>query len=284
MRKTINFRSADGVSNTLSLYAANDSQHAVLICPAMGVPARNYIKLAESLQARGVSAAVFDLRGIGESSVRASRESDFGYHEIVDFDYPAALESLRTALPQANITLFGHSLGGQLACLYLSQNPQVSNSLVLCASCSVFYRGWPVPIRWGLLFFTQLASLIARVLGYFPGRKLGFAGLEARTVMRDWAATARHGRYQVANSHVDYEADMAKLNIRVLAINFSDDTLAPVAASRNLTAKLGDAKLTQQVINGEQLGQHKANHFNWSRSPEVIADRVVSWLQQPLVK
>src|SRR4051812_27442258 len=63
-------------------------QPVILCIPAMGVNARYYEPLLKALHAAGLHAATFDLRGNGESTVRASRSTDFGYHEILTRDLP----------------------------------------------------------------------------------------------------------------------------------------------------------------------------------------------------
>ena len=140
MSKEIVFKVTEGVSNVLTLFAGEVFKPCILIAPAMGVPARTYLALAAELQSLGYSAATFDMRGIGRSSIRASRDNDFGYFDMVAEDFPAAVKTLESELPNRQLVLFGHSLGGQLSCLYLSQNPDAAKALILSASCSVHHK------------------------------------------------------------------------------------------------------------------------------------------------
>lgn len=276
----IAFSSSDGVSNRVSYYRGIDSKPCLVVVPAMGVPAQKYLDFIRELSALGYSAATFDLRGLGHSSVRASRQVDFGYHHIISKDFPAAIAALKTRIPSTNIVFIGHSLGGQLACLYMSLNPEVSDHIVLNASCTVDYRGWPAPKNLGLLAFTQICPPIARLLGYFPGNRLGFAGVEARTVMRDWAKNARSGKYVLQHSDVDFEARLAALSARVLAINYADDDLSPLPATQRLIDKLGSDDVQYRSLSANEIAQRKANHFSWMRSPKIIADTIDRWLQK----
>lgn len=256
----------------------------------MGVPAEKYDALISSFATLGHIAASVDLRGVGLSSVRASRSIDFGYRHLVEVDLPAVLNRLGDLFPDKKIVLMGHSLGGQMATLYLTQTLKNIHGLVLVASCSVYYRGWPMPRRWLLLFFTQIAALIARVVGYFPGRKLGFGGLEARTVMSDWAYNARTGKYRLNGSNIDYQAsqkhslELAKFP--VLNITFADDKFAPSTASEYLLSKLNSSNVSRRLINGEDLGLASADHFNWLKKPYLVSDTVNLWVKMltPAIK
>jgi len=276
-------RSNDGVDNLISLYIAEKNHHntPILLCmPAMGVSARYYQAFAQALHAQGLSAATFDLRGHGQSSLRASRHCDFGYHDILKHDLPAAINTLREHLPDQPLYLLGHSLGGQLSALYMSQHPDQAKGLILTASCMVYYRGWPFPRSWGLLFFTQLALLITLIIGHFPGKKLGFAGREALGMMRDWASNARNGTYRLRNSRIDYDSGLGKLDTPVLAVNFDDDDFSPISATKTLLNKLSHCQHTYLSITGEELGLQSADHFNWLRSPNAVAERIATWLSK----
>ena len=129
--------------------------------PAMGVRAAFYEPLALNLGENGINAVTADLRGLGASSVRVGRGTDFGYHDMLALDWPAVVDAVRSRFPRSRIFLLGHSLGGQLNALYASVHPQTVDGLILVASCSVFYRGWPFPGNYGIWLGTQSAMLLA---------------------------------------------------------------------------------------------------------------------------
>ena len=278
MKNEVVFSSVDGVANLLTVFPVDNQGPVLLIAPAMGVPARTYLKLAEALQTTGHSAATFDLRGIGNSAIRASRANNFGYYQMAIHDFSAAVAALKNELPNRPIVLLGHSMGGQLACLFLSQNPNAAAGLILSASCTVHYAGWPFPQNMSILVLSQIAALIARVVGYFPGKKLGFGGREARNVMIDWARNARNGRYKLLNSAINFESDLKKVSLPILAINFNDDRFAPLTATQLLLDKLDSHDISYLAINAGQLEQNTADHFNWVQSPTVMARKLSNWL------
>ncbi|MFT5572083.1 MAG: putative alpha/beta hydrolase [Cryomorphaceae bacterium] len=282
MSKEVVFKVTEGVSNVLTVFAGDLSKPCILIAPAMGVPARTYLVLAAELQLLGYSAATFDMRGIGQSSIRAGRDNDFGYFDLVSEDFPAAVKALEAELPNRQLVLFGHSLGGQLSCLYLSQNPNAATALILSASCSVHHKGWGFPYNVSLLFFSQLAALIARIVGYFPGKKLGFGGREARGLMIDWANNARNGRYRLLNTPIDFESDLKKVNLPVLALNYNDDNLAPPRATKLLLSKLENSNISYLSVSAEELELKRADHFSWVGAPKLIAHKIDQWINHTL--
>ena len=139
--------------------------------PAMGVPARHYLPLAHALAERGVAVALHEWRGIGSSDRRAGRRQNWGYRELLALDLAAATEVLHARLPDVRHELGGHSLGGQLACLYAALNPARVDALLLVASGSPYWRRFPR--GWLIRQAYTAAPLLAHLRGHLPGRRLG---------------------------------------------------------------------------------------------------------------
>jgi predicted alpha/beta hydrolase len=93
----IRVRAGDGAEADLSLTAVPGAHFGLLWLPALGVTARHYRGFAEALAAAGVSVAVHEWRGAGSSSLRASRQCDWGYRELLERDIPASLKYAQTA-------------------------------------------------------------------------------------------------------------------------------------------------------------------------------------------
>ncbi len=270
---------ADGSRSVITAYPVDEGPCPVcIIMPAMGVPASWYAPLAGVLGRQGLQAVTADLRGHGESSLRASRSVDFGFHEMVIQDLPAVVAATARRFPQAPIYLLGHSLGGQMSVLYTSLFPGRVAGIVLVSSCSVYFRGWTFPTNLTILFGTQLAWGISRLLGYYPGRRLGFGGREARTMVRDWAHNARTGRYEPANCSCDLEAALARVITPVLAISLAGDHLAPFRAIRYLCKKLKKAPVHYLHLGADEMPAGGRNHFTWVAHADSIARKIRLWM------
>lgn len=277
----VNIELQDGATTKITQFGeAHSKEAAVFVClSAMGVAGSYYQILAEHLAGEGHVAFTTDYRGIGHSSVRPPK-ADFGYREIVEYDYKAIIETVIDHFPGNPIYLLGHSLGGQLGGLYLGRyQPKEIQGIILIASCSVYYRGWPGVMAYAALLGTQLFGLIASGLGYFPGKKLGFGGTEARTVMRDWSRQARTGKYIIEQSDFDYEGALAELKLPVLAVSIQGDNFAPKKAIMNLYQKYHvSAPKHHHHLSPEEAGIPALNHFNWARKPSGVVQVIQSWL------
>ncbi len=259
----------------LGVRPASGWRQLVYWIPAMGIPARHYLPLAGALAAHGVAVVVHEWRGIGSSNRRAGRDGNWGYRELLQEDLPAGMAAVHERWPQATCWLGGHSLGGQLGALYASLHPAEFAGLLLVASGAPYWRrfrrGWLIDVAYAL------APLLAGLLGYLPGRRIGFGGNEARGVIADWARTGRSGRYAAAGMPQDFERQLASLQLPSLALRLRDDWLAPQASLDWLLGKLGPAERCVDVVTSQQMGG-PADHFGWMKTPAPIAARIARWL------
>ena len=268
--------SADGASFEL-LCVVPDAPHRLLYwLPAMGVPARHYLRFAQALATHGVGVVLHEWRGIGSSNRRAGRHCDWGYRELLQEDLAAGMTALRQHWPQPRCSVGGHSLGGQFGLLLAALHPGAFDSLVLVASGAPYWRsfrhGWLI----GLSMF--LAPLVANLCGYMPGRRLGFGGNEARGVIADWTRSGRSGKYAAEGMDHDLEQALAAVRLPALTFRLSDDWLVPAASLDWLLSKLGPGLRTREVLTSDELDDRPADHFSWMKMPGPIAARLADWL------
>ena len=257
----------------------SDAKAAFVFMPALGVRARYYQKFAESLASHGVHTTIMELRGQGESSLRASHRDDWGYKELALTDFPAAIAWAREQCPDVPVYIGGHSLGGQLAVVYMSQYAGSVDGAALIACSSPHYAYFPATQRRYVRVASVIAPILTRTLGYFPGKQLGFGGREARTQMDDWNQTAKYDRYHIKGVDADVEADIRRIESPVITLTMGDDTMAPLTAVEAIYSRLTSADHEHEIISSEELGA-KADHFKWAKAPEAVTKRIAGWIDR----
>ncbi len=267
-------RSQDGVTSEARLFSAGPQAPGLLVLPAMGVNARAYDRLGEALAACGVTTLISEHRGGDSSSVRARRGVDYGYAELLD-DMMSHLAELKTR-SRAPLSILGHSLGGQLATTALARWYQPGGKLIVIASGTVHHRAWGGVRGLGVLAGTQLAHVVARGLGYFPGHRLGFGGLQGRTLIVDWAHAARTGEFRDRRGPIERGLDA--LAPDVLALHVQGDTMAPRSATEALLRKVRHAKVTWADITPPARPQKMNPHFRWLKEPSAVAREVSAFV------
>lgn len=276
----IDIRAEDNVSSRVTVFRSAAPESAVaIIMPAMGVKASFYSPLANALVEEGLNVVTADLRGHGESSIRPGRHADFGYGEMVLHDWPSIVGQVKALFPHSEKIILGHSLGGQLTPLYLADNPGEIDRLIMVAAPSLYWLDWPFPRSVILLVLTSIFSVIAKVLGYFPGHRIGVGSAEAMRLMSDWARIARRGRYDMIRPGEDYVSSLRELRIPLLAISFSDDGFAPRRAVDRYCQKMPAVSLTRWHIAPEDLDRDTLGHLWWVNESETLAKRITRWVR-----
>lgn len=242
----------------------------VTVWPAMGVPARYYRRFAADLHADGFAVVVADLRGTGDSTPPPSRSARYGYADLAA-DVGAVQESLKERLDGRRAVLLGHSLGGQACVLHLAldESPAV-DALVLVAVGLPYWRTYPGSRRYGVLPYTQGIGAVSAALGVWPG--WGFGGRQARGVIRDWAYTARRGRYP-AFGGVDVDAALSTVDVPVLAVSVDNDQYTPSSTVNHLVSKLTGAPVRREHYTAAEAGA-PLDHFTWTRNGAPLARRI----------
>ncbi len=273
--QTLTITASDRHTFDATLYPTDDASKPVLIfLSALGTPARVYGRLGREMVQQGVQLCAPDWRGIGSSSVRAGRASDFGYQHLIEFDLAALIAAVRQRRPHAPIWLGGHSLGGQLALLRAAAYPEGIDGVIMIAAGSVHLPAYSWKLRFGVASLALMSSLIGPLLGYFPGGRVGFGGREAAGLMRDWSRVALTGLYRPDGSAVDYEGALRTLTLPVLAITFTADHWSPAATAKALLRKLPPDIPVHWHWAPSQTQGVAVDHYVWLKQPALVAPSV----------
>lgn len=268
---SIELQTADGHRWSLAGCVPDRPHTALLWLPALGVGAKHYLPFAQALAARGVAAYVHEWRGAGSSSLRAGRDCDWGYRELLELDLPVSAAALRRLHPGIQAIIGGHSLGGQLACCLLATAPETAQRIWLVASGAPYWRAFPFPHRPLLPLVYRFLPWLSDRNGALPGRRIGFGGNEARGLVRDWARTGLTGIYAGRGVDADLEAGMAQIQAPVQAVVMASDWLGPESSLRFMLSKLPNAHAQVEAFDGVRLGA-RADHFTWMKHPQPVAD------------
>lgn len=265
---------SDGHRFTLQARVPSNPRATLLWHGGMGIAARHYLPFADALAARGIAVFVPDWRGLGSSSARASRASDWGYRELLMADMPASEAVVAHALPELPRIVGGHSLGGQLASVRAGLAPDRANALWLVASGTPSFRAFPWRNRWWLPGAYRLLDAIARTSGKLPGRRIGFGGEESRGVIRDWSRCGLTGRYAAADLAVDLELALQRVTAPIRAVRMAHDWLAPLSSLQALLAKMPEARAEIAAL--DAAAPHvRADHYHWMKHPVATVDALL---------
>jgi alpha-beta hydrolase superfamily lysophospholipase len=267
---------ADGTNlRTLRWEPAEDPWAVAEIVHGLGEHGGRYGTVAGAFTAAGIDTWAYDHRGNGGSGgprVFVERWS------ILHDDLEARLTALRDANPGRPLIMYGHSLGGLVACGYVvsGQDRLLPDALVLSApGLDSTLPGWK-------------RTLAAVLTGILPKMRLT-NGLSQAGLSRDPAvrATADADPLCTDKSTVRWGAEafaeqdrlrgllpgLAAMPVPTYVLHGSDDPIVPVAASAVLEGK---GNTTRRIHEGLR---HECHHE--PEHAEVMAE-VVAWLEATL--
>lgn len=254
--------------DSVALHRYGSTGPQLLLLAAMGVPAAYYGPFAEELAARGLRVAVLEWRGQGDSTPPVARGVDHRYADLVG-DVAAAVEHLG-----GDVSVVGHSLGGQLGLLAAATGTTGISRIALVAVALPYYRNYPGRNRLMLLPFSQAIGAVSAVLGVWPG--WGFGGRQAAGVMRDWAFTARTGRFPRL-AGIDPNPRLGQLELPILAAVVDNDHFTPRAPMADLMARMPRADV-QWLDYTEELAGGYVDHIKWVKHSAVLADQIAEFV------
>ena len=270
-----------GAAFDLRSFTCEGPRAVVVVVPAMGVAAKFYDRFGDALARRDLQVFVSELRGIGSSSLRASRDVDFGYRELLA-DLACVVRVVRARCGELPIFIVGHSLGGHLAVLFAGLHHEEIAGAATVAAGTPYFRNWEMPMRAKLFFGSKIMRGIGAMLGYVPGDRLGFGGREARTVIREWSHFVRTNEIVVGGiDRAHMERSMNETTLPLLGVSIDGDDFAPRISTDRLVAKAPRAALTRIHLEG-RIFPEKIDHFRWAKSPGPVADEIRSWIDRTL--
>jgi acylglycerol lipase len=248
------------------------SRATVVIAHGGGEHSGRYQHVAERLTHEGYGVYALDHRGHGRSQGKP------GLLDRLDnavADLGTLIAIAREALPQQDLFLLGHSMGGAIALEYALDRPQTIEALVLSAPLAKLEAASPVQLA-----AARLISVVAPATG--------IAKVDSSKVSRDPAVVTAydedplvlHGKLpartitELAAAIERFPRRLPELTLPLLVIVGAADELVPPDAARMVAELAGSAD--KQLIEYEGL-HHEI--FNEPEQDEVLDD-LVAWLSR----
>lgn len=154
----LKIKASDGLLLAVAVFDVENAKAAVQIIHGLKEHKERYFPLIRFLNDRGYAVIISDNRGHGES---VSDAWPLGYMEGIDgiiADQILVTECMKKRYPDLPFYLFGHSFGSMVARVYLQENDNQIDKLLL--SGTVNY----IPI-------SRFGNLVGNVLSVFSGKR-----------------------------------------------------------------------------------------------------------------
>ncbi len=282
----------DGSITPMALrYPSGEPRGIVIIWPGFGMGARYYRPMAQELQSRGFCVLTSELRGQGSQTAVASRRSNWGYHDLASQDYPRAVARARqefdhlaggavvgesgTSPTRLPVYLLCHSMGGQIASLYLTRPDADVDGVMTVGSGTPHYIRFSGREYKRLRYGAPIMQAMTFLWGYWPAGRLDLAGYgrQSRNHVREWAGFSRTGRLQPHHADHNYEEAMHEVTTPVLMTTCAGDRDCPPDSAMDLASRLPKAARFEFI-------DRRLGHNRWAREPETVADRLERFIDE----
>jgi predicted alpha/beta hydrolase len=275
--QTITLYAMDGLPLAATWYACEQKNAPIcIVAPAMAVHRRFYDKFCLFLCATGFHVLVFDYRGFGGTELPKNLRASSSFRSLGELDLEAILQF---ALKKTDKIYFvGHSLGMQ-ALGFAPSNHRVQR-VISVASGSGYYGWIPFPKRIArYCLWRWLMPLTARILGYFPGKRLGVLGNIPGRMAIEWSRLCCTPGYLRATSRSPPDPSFVKVNAEMLVMSFTDDVVMPKAPIDDLHENFINAKRERIHLMSSLLGIESIGHLGAFReSSKPLWQRWSKWL------
>ena len=249
--------------------AAAPRRVALVHCGA-GIPAAYYRRFASFLAQSGIPTLTYDYRGIGASRPPSLRGFRATVEDWGEYDCGGAIAWLRERYPRSQIMAVAHSAGGLLH--GGAPNAGEQSMLALVCAHTGYYGDYRAPYRLPMAaLWHGLMPALARVFGYFPGRRLGLGEDIPGAVALQWAGR-RSPELRPAGQGAAAERTRrlldrcAALERPAALVCVNDDAFATVAAAERLLAYYPRLSIHQRLtLSPADAGVRGIGHFGFFR-------------------
>ncbi|ULQ57878.1 alpha/beta hydrolase [Flavihumibacter rivuli] len=275
-----------GYTINATVYKASPGDKVLIIASATGVKQGFYKKFADFISSNGITVITFDYAGIGKSLKQPIKKVPVSVKDWGMNDLEAVIRFTRKTYPTAQLSLLGHSIGGQL--VGLAQSSYELNQLILVAAQSGYWKWWKgtdrmkMWLNWHILF-----PVLINTFGYMPSKKI--SGMEnlPKHVARQWSSWGRKANYLFDEIPAD-ALHYHKITATILAISIEKDFYAPQKAVDWLSGKYLNAPVKKLHLTAEEYHSNEIGHFgifreNFAESIwKMILNELEGLVSQPI--
>lgn len=285
----IDFPAADGYA-LRGYYWPGPAQPrgTVIINAATGVAARYYCRYGAWLEQLGFRVLAWDYRGIGLSRPARLRQLRATKLDWGALDCEGALQALLQRAPGLPLLAVCHSIGG--FALGLAPSARLVQRALFVGCQYAYWKDYHPAQRLAYLARWHLfMPALAGVMGYFPGRRLGWLEDLPRGVALEWGLRLHpsfHRLYRLLpharqpGSGQELEARLEGFQGAILALADRHDEYATPAASRRLLSYFKQGERSFVQLDTAAAGLPQLGHFGFfhDRFKESLWAQSSRWL------
>ena len=278
-------RAADGYPLAATLFepVGQSPKAIILINSATAVKRRYYKAYARWLAEQGYRVLTYDYRGIGDSKPKQMRGFAGTLHHWGSQDCEGVSAWLKEQYPNLSLGLIGHSIGGTILG-FMASNHRFAAALTVGAQTS-YYQDWAPKQRRKIYWLWHIViPTLTKLVGYFPGKRLGMLEDIPTGVVRDWHSRRLDPSIVNQLRQNNLPENFGGLRAPVLAVSLTDDPIGTEAAVQRLHRHYENAQVEVRLISPETLNVPEIGHFGFFRNgfAQTLWPLTTAWFETHL--
>ena len=263
--KDVSIKTQDGWTLAGLLFEPQGRVDDVIVLNgATGVPRNFYKSFAKwCADERQSVCLIYDYRDCGASTINAVKDSDVDMFDWAVKDQQAAIQFAIEIFPKHKITLIGHSLGGMFLQYQSARFGDKIKRAITVASGSGYWLQhplWYIPVV--TMFWWLVGPLSTMVLGYTPGKALGFGSDLPAGVYWQWRRWCTTHKFYDVDRPEHIPVCTEKIVFPVSMLTFSDDQMIPRKAVAFLQNFYDSPDVSVTSLEPKSFGLQKVGHIH----------------------
>ena len=271
----------DGFKLSGKLFKPKKISSSVMIAPATGIKKEFYSAFANYLAENGFATLTFDNRGIGESKGNSINSSNASLTNWGKLDMTAALEYLKSEIPNTEYHLIGHSAGGQLVGLMKNAKEIKSIFNFGSSSGSLQYSKYPFKLKssFWLNFYIPLSNLI---FGHTKSQWVGMGEPLPKNVGKEWTKWCNGKGYVKVDLDTKIKEHLYnELSFNTLWVHAKDDEIANYENVKDMIRVHPNIKSTILTLSPKEYGFKDIGHMKFFRKgKKELWSLATKWLNE----
>ena len=271
----------DGFKLSGKLFKPKKISSSVMIAPATGIKKEFYSAFAYHLAENGFATLTFDNRGIGESKGNSINSSNASLTNWGKLDMTAALEYLKSEIPNTDYHLIGHSAGGQLVGLMKNAKEIKSMFNFASSSGSIHYSKYPFKIK-SFFFLSLFIPINNLIFGHTKSQWAGMGEPLPKNVAKEWTKWCNGKGYVKVDLDTKIKEHLYnELSFNTLWVHAKDDEIANYENVKDMIRVHPNIKSTILTLSPKEYGFKDIGHMKFfSKRKKELWSLATKWLNE----
>lgn len=241
--------------------SANTKKKVLIINSATAVSQELYRNYALFMAKMGFEVITFDYRGIAGSRPKQLRGFQASFTEWGEKDVSAVLNYAKKNYPDCSILVLGHSIGGTL--IGMTSYASKIDGIINIGAQTAYFKDWGRSARRLYAMWHVLFPGLTKVIGYFPGKRLGLLEDIPKGVVDQWHARRKNPDMVAQLGENGIQVYYNQFKGKLLTLVIADDPIGTLPAILRIHDIFTNADKVLETVHPRDIGVTKIGHFGF---------------------